>query len=839
MVFPGHPTMPITLKLLWLLGVLLSKAVRWNLPTENTSDTAEPAPLATDGRNLFSKVKTLFTGASGKEPQYVEEKFKSEKTPILLDDEVVHFAWKAVRDYTILTSRRVLIVNVEGVGSTINYQSFKYSKMISFSVNTKGTIDTNSEIRMWFKTGTLEVKLRSKHANLLQVQEFLSEMMFTKRDIWSAPINIEANSAKDASGIEGAYEEASDTDFSVKGLVQRALGMVWKDPKFVEERLKSEEEPIILDDETVECAYYGVRDTLAFTDRRVVLRDRKGLTGLRVVHTSFPYDQIISFSVRSHGVVDMDAEVILFTENARFVQSLSRKADLFVLQKTLAARMLGPRAEVKDKRVAVERTNKSKRRAHTGRGKPKKLRAANSQPPVSASLLESDPDAKVVGKGSPLAFWKATSVDAQNLTIALTSGPTRVLLPDEHVVRAVKSVRDYFVVTSRRILAIDMQGLTGKAIEYKSIHPDFVSVFTVVTPGKVDLDGELYLVCTDGSRHIEKLRKDEDIMSFQRDLAALILRGQPPFTRDDELTPRSTLDGLFGGYQQNIGNLDEELRQKPSNILFPDERVHASIEAARGLVVLTSLRVIHIAPVDAVGPISKVMHMSIPYHSIRGFTATCYSKRSDGATRISLHTAETVHSFAFDFGAVDECLTLQKMLAARVLRNDTPHASAVIAVQQHFKTPRAGWLNAAFGGFVTNPGHLDVELHEKPFDVLLHDEKVAVAYRLRSQILRGLELYTQTTLFVLTPLRILCVQKSGEGQVQYISVPYEYVDTFSVSPGYKGITREIMDINQTVMEKNAQFTVRSSSAMGDLVSLELRPGQQILTLHRMLSAAVV
>merc|ERR1712023_380901 len=108
-------------------------------------------------------------------------------------------------------------------------------------------------------------------------------------------------------------------------------------------------------------------------------------------------------------------------------------------------------------------------------------------------------------------------------------------------------------------------------------------------------------------------------MSFQRDLAALVLRQQPAFLQKNDVTPRSSLDGFFGGFQGNIGNLDLDLRQKPSDILFPEEVLQASIEAASGVVVLTSLRVIHIKPVDVVGPISKVMYLSIPYHSIRSF----------------------------------------------------------------------------------------------------------------------------------------------------------------------------------------------------------------------------
>ena len=70
-----------------------------------------------------------------------------------------------------------------------------------------------------------------------------------------------------------------------------------------------------------------------------------------------------------------------------------------------------------------------------------------------------------------------------------------LLIPDEEVVMAFQTVRDQLVFTNKRIIAIDIQGLTGRRKSFSSLPYSKIQFFTIQTPGFLELvpDSELYL----------------------------------------------------------------------------------------------------------------------------------------------------------------------------------------------------------------------------------------------------------------------------------------------------------------------------------------------------------
>ena len=67
------------------------------------------------------------------------------------------------------------------------------------------------------------------------------------------------------------------------------------------------------------------------------------------------------------------------------------------------------------------------------------------------------------------------------------------LIDGETVIGAYKSIRDGVVFTDKRIIAINIQGLTGKKQDYTSIPYSKISTFSLETAGFFDLDSELEL----------------------------------------------------------------------------------------------------------------------------------------------------------------------------------------------------------------------------------------------------------------------------------------------------------------------------------------------------------
>lgn len=68
-----------------------------------------------------------------------------------------------------------------------------------------------------------------------------------------------------------------------------------------------------------------------------------------------------------------------------------------------------------------------------------------------------------------------------------------LLIQNETVISAYKSVRDFVVFTSKRIIAVNIQGVTGKKRDYSSLPYSKVQAFSVETAGIFDLDSELEL----------------------------------------------------------------------------------------------------------------------------------------------------------------------------------------------------------------------------------------------------------------------------------------------------------------------------------------------------------
>ena len=67
----------------------------------------------------------------------------------------------------------------------------------------------------------------------------------------------------------------------------------------------------------------------------------------------------------------------------------------------------------------------------------------------------------------------------------------KLLIPGEVVVFAFSSMRDKLIFTNKRIVAVNVQGITGSKIDYTSIPYSKIQTFSIETAGTFDLDAEL------------------------------------------------------------------------------------------------------------------------------------------------------------------------------------------------------------------------------------------------------------------------------------------------------------------------------------------------------------
>jgi len=102
--------------------------------------------------------------------------------------------------------------------------------------------------------------------------------------------------------------------------------------------LQQELSPILADNETLHLAYKVIRDMYVFTNKRLLLIDKQGVTGKKVNYHSIPYKSISHFSVETDGHFDMDAElkVWISSNNEPIKKDLKKGTDVVGIQKTLA-----------------------------------------------------------------------------------------------------------------------------------------------------------------------------------------------------------------------------------------------------------------------------------------------------------------------------------------------------------------------------------------------------------------------------------------------------------------------------------------------------------------------
>ena len=85
--------------------------------------------------------------------------FQKMVAPILVNGEEIVRCFQSIRDGVVFTSKRIITINIQGItGKKKDFTSLPYNKIQSFSVETAGAFDLDSELELWF-SGMGRVKL--------------------------------------------------------------------------------------------------------------------------------------------------------------------------------------------------------------------------------------------------------------------------------------------------------------------------------------------------------------------------------------------------------------------------------------------------------------------------------------------------------------------------------------------------------------------------------------------------------------------------------------------------------------------------------------------------------
>jgi len=106
--------------------------------------------------------------------------------------------------------------------------------------------------------------------------------------------------------------------------------------------VESELKDLLAPAEKVEHAYKLIRDLIVFTDKRLLLIDKQGMTGKKVEYHSIPYKSVVHFSIETAGTFDLDAELKIWLSGSTMpiLKKFNKTLNIYKVQSVLASYVL-------------------------------------------------------------------------------------------------------------------------------------------------------------------------------------------------------------------------------------------------------------------------------------------------------------------------------------------------------------------------------------------------------------------------------------------------------------------------------------------------------------------
>ncbi|KVV14906.1 PH domain-containing protein [Flavobacterium sp. TMP13] len=100
---------------------------------------------------------------------------------------------------------------------------------------------------------------------------------------------------------------------------------------------------LLTDTETIELGFKLIRDTFIFTNKRLILVDKQGITGSKTEYKSISYKSISRFSIETAGTFELDAELKIWVSSElqpSIRKQFNKSVNVYEVQKILAHHVL-------------------------------------------------------------------------------------------------------------------------------------------------------------------------------------------------------------------------------------------------------------------------------------------------------------------------------------------------------------------------------------------------------------------------------------------------------------------------------------------------------------------
>lgn len=119
----------------------------------------------------------IFSSLLGNAGSVNQEDLIKQYGQLLIDGETVELGFKLIRDTFIFTSKRLILIEKQGItGSKVEYKSIAYKSITRFSIETAGTFELDAELKIWVSSelNPSVVKQFNRSVNVYDVQKVLA-----------------------------------------------------------------------------------------------------------------------------------------------------------------------------------------------------------------------------------------------------------------------------------------------------------------------------------------------------------------------------------------------------------------------------------------------------------------------------------------------------------------------------------------------------------------------------------------------------------------------------------------------------------------------------------------
>ncbi|HZK54204.1 MAG TPA: PH domain-containing protein [Desulfosporosinus sp.] len=104
------------------------------------------------------------------------------------------------------------------------------------------------------------------------------------------------------------------------------------------QEIQIEYDKIMGENEVIERAYKLIRDMFIFTNKRLILVDKQGVTGKKCEYHSIPYKSISHFSIETAGNFDLDADLKIYISGntVPIIKKFNKSLNIYAIQAILA-----------------------------------------------------------------------------------------------------------------------------------------------------------------------------------------------------------------------------------------------------------------------------------------------------------------------------------------------------------------------------------------------------------------------------------------------------------------------------------------------------------------------